>query len=66
MQPHFITTGVTYLLTAAVLSLAGRFTSVTIDYYLLIGVIALELIITMFSANEIAKRNLYQIVKGAE
>lgn len=66
MRSHFVITGATYLLTAAALGLATRFTPVTINYTLLIGAIVLELIITVVSANKIANRNLYLIVKGAE
>jgi len=66
MGPHFIAIGVTYLITTPLLGLSTKVTSVTVNYNLLIAAIALELIVTVVFANRIAKRNLYQIVKGAE
>jgi hypothetical protein len=48
------------------LALSTRVTSITVNYYLLIAALALELIITVIFANGIANKNLYQIVKGAE
>ena len=66
MRSHFLTSSLVYLLTLAVLFLASRISSLAINYTLLLGVIALELIITAVSASKLAKRNLYQIVKGAE
>ncbi|MBG0788457.1 MAG: hypothetical protein H0S79_25480 [Anaerolineaceae bacterium] len=66
MRPHFIAIGLTYIITTPLLALSTKLTSITVSYYLLIAAITLELIITIVSANRIANKNLYQIVKGAE
>ena len=66
MRPHFIAIALTYLITVPLLALSTRVTSITVNYYLLIAALALELVITVAFANGIANKNLYQIVKGAE
>jgi hypothetical protein len=66
MRAHFIAIGLTYLITVPLLALSTRVTSITVNYYLLIAALGLEVIITVVFANGIANKNLYQIVKGAE
>jgi len=66
MRAHFLMIGLSYLLTFAAILLAAMVSAITVDYTLLLGAIGLELLITVLTANKLAKRNLYQIVKGAE
>lgn len=66
MRSHFLMIALSYLLTFAIILLAARMSAITVDYTLLLGAIGLEVLITVLSANKLAKRNLYQIVKGAE
>ncbi|HCU57986.1 MAG TPA: hypothetical protein DF984_07190 [Anaerolineaceae bacterium] len=66
MRAHFLMIGLSYLLTITVIVMAARMSSITVNYILLLGAIGLELLITVLTANKLAKRNLYQIVKGAE
>ena len=66
MQSHFLMIGLSYLLTFGTILAASRMAAITVNYTLLLGVIGLEMLITVLSANKLAKRNLYQIVKGAE
>ena len=66
MQSHFLMIGLSYLLTFGTILAASRMAAITVNYTLLLGVIGLEMLITVLSANKLAKRNLFQIVKGAE
>ena len=40
--------------------------AIELDYNILLGTLLAELLITLLACGSIARKNLYQIVKGAE
>lgn len=66
MKKHLITTVISYVAVVLALRLAGIVTHVTFNYSLLFLTFIGEIIITIIVSRGYTKRNLYQIVKGAE
>lgn len=66
VRGHIVFKGAIYVVSVIAVCLAEQLSGVGMNYYIILGTLMLDILITMILCNKINKRNVYAVVKGEE